>query len=266
MGITNELDDAPALALGSSDVKLKDMVNAYCCVANNGKHVAPKLVTRILDKDGKEVYTASTDEEQAIPYKSAFFMQQLLMGGMREPGGTSQSLWSYVGGAPDTDFGGKTGTTNNHSDAWFMCVSPKLVVGAWVGGEYRCIHFRTGALGQGSRTALPVCGYFMQAVMNDPNFKQYHAKFDKPKDSDITSGMYNCASYMPVRRDTASVDSTQVIMEDEELLDENGNVVKESEVSAPHNAVKAEEQQKTPADNKPKHQKPKNQQMSMDDF
>ena len=266
MGITNELDDAPALALGSSDVKLKDMVNAYCCVANNGKHVAPKLVTRILDKDGKEVYTASTDEEQAIPYKSAFFMQQLLMGGMREPGGTSQSLWSYVGGAPDTDFGGKTGTTNNHSDAWFMCVSPKLVAGAWVGGEYRCIHFRTGALGQGSRTALPVCGYFMQAVMNDPNFRQYHAKFDKPKDSDITSGMYNCASYMPVRRDTASVDSTQVIMEDEELLDENGNVVKESEVPAPHNAVKAEEQQKTPADNKPKHQKPKNQQMSMDDF
>ena len=266
MGITNELDDAPALALGSSDVKLKDMVNAYCCVANNGKHVAPKLVTRILDKDGKEVYTASTDEEQAIPYKSAFFMQQLLMGGMREPGGTSQSLWSYVGGAPDTDFGGKTGTTNNHSDAWFMCVSPKLVAGAWVGGEYRCIHFRTGALGQGSRTALPVCGYFMQAVMNDPNFKQYHAKFDKPKDSDITSGMYNCASYMPVRRDTASVDSTQVIMEDEELLDENGNVVKESEVPSPHNAVKAEEQQKTPADNKPKHQKPKNQQMSMDDF
>ena len=266
MGITNELDDAPALALGSSDVKLKDMVNAYCCVANNGKHVAPKLVTRILDKDGKEVYTASTDEEQAIPYKSAFFMQQLLMGGMREPGGTSQSLWSYVGGAPDTDFGGKTGTTNNHSDAWFMCVSPKLVAGAWVGGEYRCIHFRTGALGQGSRTALPVCGYFMQAVMNDPNFRQYHAKFDKPKDSDITSGMYNCASYMPVRRDTASLDSTQVIMEDEELLDENGNVVKESEVSAPHNAVKAEEQQKTPADNKPKHQKPKNQQMSMDDF
>ena len=266
MGITNELDDAPALALGSSDVKLKDMVNAYCCVANNGKHVAPKLVTRILDKDGKEVYTASTDEEQAIPYKSAFFMQQLLMGGMREPGGTSQSLWSYVGGAPDTDFGGKTGTTNNHSDAWFMCVSPKLVAGAWVGGEYRCIHFRTGALGQGSRTALPVCGYFIQAVMNDPNFRQYHAKFDKPKDSDITSGMYNCASYMPVRRDTASVDSTQVIMEDEELLDENGNVVKESEVPAPHNAVKAEEQQKTPADNKPKHQKPKNQQMSMDDF
>lgn len=267
MGITNELDDAPALALGSSDVKLKDMVNAYCCVANNGKHVAPKLVVRILDRDGKEVYTAPTEEEQAIPYKSAFFMQQLLMGGMREPGGTSQSLWGYVGGAQDTDFGGKTGTTNNHSDAWFMCVSPKLVAGAWVGGEYRCIHFRTGALGQGSRTALPVCGYFMQSVMNDPNFRQYHAKFDKPQDADITSGMYNCASYVAARRDTARTDSTQVIMEDEELLDENGNVVKETEVPAPHNgAAKADDAQKPTADNAAKHSKPKNQQMSMDDF
>ncbi len=267
MGITNNLDDAPALALGSSDVKLKDMVNAYCCVANNGKHVAPKLVVKILDREGKEVYTASDNEEQVIPYKSAFFMQQLLMGGMREPGGTSQSLWGYVGGAQDTDFGGKTGTTNNHSDAWFMCVSPKLVAGAWVGGEYRCIHFRTGALGQGSRTALPVCGYFMQSVMNDPNFRQYHAKFDKPQDADITSGMYNCSSYVPARRDTASVDSMQIIMEDEELLDENGNTVKETEVPAPHNGgAKADEAQKTAADNAARHPKPKNQQMSMDDF
>lgn len=267
MGITNNLDDAPSLALGSSDVKLKDMVNAYCCIANNGKHVAPKLVVRILDRDGKEVYTAPTNEEQVIPYKSAFFMQQLLMGGMREPGGTSQSLWGYVGGAQDTDFGGKTGTTNNHSDAWFMCVSPKLVAGAWVGGEYRCIHFRTGALGQGSRTALPVCGYFMQSVMNDPNFRQYHGKFDKPQDADITSGMYNCSSYVPTRRDTAIVDSTQVIMEDEELLDENGNTVKETEVQAPHNgAAKADEAQKTSSDNATKHSKPKSQQMSLDDF
>ncbi len=267
MGITNNLDDAPSLALGSSDVKLKDMVNAYCCIANNGKHVAPKLVVRILDRDGKEVYTAPTNEEQVIPYKSAFFMQQLLMGGMREPGGTSQSLWGYVGGAQDTDFGGKTGTTNNHSDAWFMCVSPKLVAGAWVGGEYRCIHFRTGALGQGSRTALPVCGYFMQSVMNDPNFRQYHGKFDKPQDADITSGMYNCSSYVPTRRDTAIVDSTQVIMEDEELLDENGNTVKETEVQAPHNgAAKADEAQKTSSDNATKHAKPKSQQMSLDDF
>ena len=267
MGITNELDDTPSLALGSSDVKLLDMVNSYCTVANNGKHVKPSLVTKIVDRDGKVVYQESTDEQQAIPYKSAFFMQQLLMGGMKEPGGTSQSLWGYVGNAQDTDFGGKTGTTNNHSDAWFMCVSPKLVCGAWVGGEYRQIHFRTGALGQGSRTALPVCGYFMQSVMSDPAYKKYHGHFDKPQDDDIVSGMYNCSSYVSVKRDTTSRDSTQVIMEDEELLDENGNVVSEPESHAERSQSQAgDEQKRQQSESKPKHQKPQSQNMSLDDF
>ena len=163
MGIQSPLDDAPSLALGSSDVNLLELTNAYCTVANDGKHIPPVLVVKILDKDGKEVYTSPTEETQVIPYKSAFFMQQMLLGGLREPGGTSQSLWGYVGKYNDTDWGGKTGTSNNHSDAWFVGVSPKLVVGAWVGGEYRSIHFRTGALGQGSRTALPICGYFLTA-------------------------------------------------------------------------------------------------------
>ena len=223
MGIKSPLDDTPSLALGASDVNLLEMVNAYCTIADDGKHVEPVLVTRIVDREGKEVYVGPTEEKQAIPYKSAFFMQQLLMGGMREPGGTSQSLWGYVGGAPDTDFGGKTGTSNNHSDAWFICVSPNIVTGAWVGGEYRSIHFRTGALGQGSRTALPICGYFLQSLMADPNFKQYHGKFNKPTDSDITAGMYNCSSYVPVKTDTTVVDSLE--HEEEIVLDENGEPV-----------------------------------------
>ncbi len=154
MGIKSTLEDAPSLALGSSDVNLLELTNAYCTIANDGMHHDPVLVTRIEDKDGHEVYLGPAATEQAVPYKSAFLVQQLLMGGMREPGGTSQSLWGYVSNFRDTDFGGKTGTSNNHSDAWFMGVTPKLVVGAWVGGEYRSIHFRTGALGQGSRTAL----------------------------------------------------------------------------------------------------------------
>lgn len=268
MGITDELDDTPSLALGSSDVKLLDMVNSYCTVANNGKHVQPSLVTKIVDRDGKVVYQESIEEQQAIPYKSAFFMQQLLMGGMKEPGGTSQSLWGYVGNAQDTDFGGKTGTTNNHSDAWFMCVSPKLVCGAWVGGEYRQIHFRTGALGQGSRTALPVCGYFMQSVMNNPAYKKYHGHFDKPQDDDITSGMYNCSGYVSVKRDTTRRDSAQVIMEDEEMLDENGNVVQEPESPAAKQQSSSGEDQKHQgqSDSKPKHQKTQNQSMTLDDF
>lgn len=225
MGIKSPLDDAPSLALGSSDVNLLEMVNAYATVANEGKHHEPVLVTRILDKDGNEVYAVPTGEEQAIPYKSAFLVQQLLESGMREPGGTSMALWGYVGNYRDTDFGGKTGTSNNHSDAWFMGVSPKLVVGAWVGGEYRSIHFRTGALGQGSRTALPICGYFLQAVFKDPAFKHYHGKFPPAKDDDITRDMYNCASYYtPVRRDTTHSDST-IVSEGEVMLDENGNPI-----------------------------------------
>ncbi|SFG09545.1 transglycosylase domain-containing protein [Prevotella sp. KH2C16] len=225
MGIKSPLEDAPSLALGSSDVNLLEMVNAYCTAADDGKHHDPVLVTRILDKDGNEVYVGPNTTEQAIPYKSAFLVQQLLQGGMREPGGTSQSLWGYIGNVRDTEFGGKTGTSNNHSDAWFMGVSPKLVVGAWVGGEYRSIHFRTGALGQGSRTALPICGYFLQSVFGDPAFEKYHGKFTRPTDGGITRDMYECASYYPpVKKDTTHKDSLEVVTE-EIILDKNGNPI-----------------------------------------
>ena len=242
MGIESPLDDAPSLALGASDVNLLEMVNSYCTVADDGRHHKPVLVTSILDKDGKEVYIAPSTFEQAIPYKSAFLMQELLKGGLTEPGGTSQSLWGYVGNANDCEWGGKTGTSNNHSDAWFMGVSPKLVVGAWVGGEYRCIHFRTGALGQGSRTALPICGYFLEALLKDPAFKQYHARFAKPKDADITPDLYNCNSYYNhALNDTLMNDS---LMEEEEImLDEDGTPI---EVPIPSgsddDAMPAEEQ------------------------
>lgn len=225
MGIKSPLQDEPSLALGSCDVNLLEMANAYSTIADDGKHHEPILVTHIVDRDGRQVYIAPNKTEQVIPYKSAFLVQQLLLGGLREPGGTSQSLWGYVGKHNDTEWGGKTGTSNNHSDAWFMCISPKLVVGAWVGGEYRSIHFRTGALGQGSRTALPICGYFLQAVLDDSNFKQYHAKFGKPKDKDISSDMYNCPSYyQQARVDTTATDSLNSISE-EIILDEFGNPV-----------------------------------------
>ena len=268
MGIKSPLDDTPSLALGASDVNLLEMVNAYCTIADDGKHVEPVLVTRIVDREGKEVYVGPTEEKQAIPYKSAFFMQQLLMGGMREPGGTSQSLWGYVGGAPDTDFGGKTGTSNNHSDAWFICVSPNIVTGAWVGGEYRSIHFRTGALGQGSRTALPICGYFLQSLMADPNFKQYHGKFNKPTDSDITAGMYNCSSYVPVKTDTTVVDSLE--HEEEIVLDENGEPVirKNEDTGNPSESTTAGsgDDKATPPTEKKKKSKPRIEEVRFEDL
>ena len=248
MGIKSPLDATPALALGSSDINLMELANSYCTIANDGVHHEPVVVTRIVDKDGKEVYTAPTAEEQAIPYRSAFFMQQLLMGGLREPGGTSMSFGGYLGDSyKDTDWGGKTGTSNNHSDAWFIGVSPKLVVGAWVGGEYRCIHFRTGTLGQGSRTALPICGYFVQALLSDPNFKQYHAKFGKPKDDAILSSMYNCASYYShSKRDTLQTDSIHV--EEEIMLDEEGNPIEHTKTSSDATEPKEKEKHHAPTE------------------
>ena len=227
MGIKSPLNETPSLALGSSDVNLLEMVNAYCTVADNGRHHSPVLVTRVVDNKGREVYVSPSTAEQVIPYKSAFLMQQMLMGGMREPGGTSMSLWGYVGKASDTDFGGKTGTSNNHSDAWFMGVSPNLVCGAWVGGEYRCIHFRTGALGQGSRTALPICGYFLQSVMGDERYRKYHGHFQSPTDDNIKASMYNCASYYTHEKDSLDSDSLTFNYEDVPLDEDELKTSKE---------------------------------------
>ena len=104
------------------------------------------------------------------------------------------SLWGYVGQFDrDTEFGGKTGTSNNHSDAWYVGVTPKLVAGGWVGGEYRSIHFRTGQLGQGSRTALPIFGKFMAKVLADKRFSKYCVPFAPPS-SEIRREEYECAS------------------------------------------------------------------------
>lgn len=229
MGIKSKLDATPALALGSSDVNLLELVNAYCTPVNNGKTHNPVLVTRIVDRDGKEIYTAPEEEKQVLTYKSAFLLQQLLQGGMQ---GTSSALGRWTNQfARDTDFGGKTGTSNNHSDAWFVGVSPHLVVGAWVGGEYRCIHFRTGALGQGSKTALPICGDFLEQVLGDPAFKMYRAKFDKPHDTDITMQMYSCGGYFkePADSDSIASDSIQHI----ELEQPNENAVDPTAPIAP---------------------------------
>ena len=252
MGIKSKLDPTPALALGSSDVNLLELVNAYCTPVNQGRMHDPVLVTKIVDRDGEVIYEAKKDDKQALTERSAFLVQQLLMGGMS---GTSSRLRSYVGyDVTDTDFGGKTGTSNNHSDAWFIGTTPKLVVGAWVGGEYRCIHFRTGELGQGNRTALPICGYFLKSVLDDPQFKQYHAKFTIPQDADLTSGMYGCGGYFksPSDSDSLSVDSLRTEVDAEAVVDEFGNVVNQSQ--EPDNAKQKPVAEQPQAAEEPKEQ------------
>lgn len=218
MGITSELDETPSLSLGSSDVSLLELVNSYCTVINDGKMQEPVLVTRIEDSDGSIIFQHKPEAKQAIPYETAFLMRQMLQAGLTEPGGTTQNLWSWDLFRYGVDFGGKTGTSSNHSDAWFVGVTPHLVGGAWVGGEYRSIHFRTGNLGEGSKTALPVFGYFMEKVLADTRLSRYRAKFPPP--SKAISKPYTCQTPYPKKDSTQQQsDSAVVIRFDVQLPD-----------------------------------------------
>ena len=212
LGIKTPLDDKPSTCLGSSDVSLLELVNSFGTVVDEGIYKEPILVTRIEDKDGKVVYQPNMEQKRVIPYEAAWLMTELLKGGMTEPGGTTQALWSWDLFRFNTDFGGKTGTSSNHSDAWFVGVSPKLIGGAWVGGEHRSVHFRTGQLGQGSRTALPIFGSFMEKVLKDESLKQYRGKFPK-KPKEPISRNYSCHTpYVP--KDTTVNDSSVVVDEE----------------------------------------------------
>ncbi len=210
LGVKTDLEKMPATCLGASDVSLLELVNSYSTIVNEGVRNEPILVERIETKEGKVIYEAPKVAVQAVPYETAFLMTEMLKGGMTEPGGTSQALWEWDLFNYDTDFGGKTGTSSNHSDAWYVGVTKNLVAGAWVGGDHRSIHFRTGELGQGSRLALPIYGLFMEKLLKDENFKQYRGKFpNKPKQSIERS--YYCHTVLP--KDTSnqiSGDSTSI--------------------------------------------------------
>lgn len=200
MGIKTPLRETRSLMLGSSEVNLLELVNSYCTVVNDGRYSMPMLVERIEDRDGNLIYQARRMEKEAIPYRSAYLMQVMLKGGLS---GTSGGLWRYIRPfCADTEFGGKTGTSNNHADAWFVGVTPGLVGGAWVGGEYPSIHFRTGQLGQGSRTALPIFGEFIQSVLSDERFSKYRTKF--PPAHGIDSRLWTEAEPSYHRPDTAT--------------------------------------------------------------
>lgn len=213
MGIVSPLDDAPSLALGACDVTPYELISAYTTVANYGVHVKPFCITRVENAEGKVIYTAKTETRTALTEKEAYYMQVLLGAGVSDGGGTSQSVASqaYLGRwywNKQLSLGGKTGTSNSHADAWFVGVTPKLVGGAWVGGEYRQIHFRTGALGQGSRTALPIFGLFMKKVLENPTLaKKYLAVYKEPKgiDPNALSGYSE-----PVEPDSLMLDSAGI--------------------------------------------------------
>ncbi|NLO70069.1 MAG: penicillin-binding protein [Porphyromonadaceae bacterium] len=193
LGIKSKLDEVPTLSLGAADVNLLEMVNSYSTIVGEGMMMDPVIVTKIVDRDGYTIYENKAKPKRVISYENAFLMTELLKGGITEPGGTSRALWNYDLMRWDTDFGGKTGTSSNYSDAWYIGVTPKLVAGSWVGAEHRSIHFRTGSMGQGSRTALPVYAYFMEKVLADKDLG-YRGKFPSEPKQPISRD-YKCESY-----------------------------------------------------------------------
>jgi penicillin-binding protein 1A len=194
LGVNSKLEEVPTLSLGASDVSLLEMVNSYSTIAAEGMYMEPIIVEKIVDNDGYTIYEHKPRLKRVISYENAFLMTELLKGGITEPGGTSRALWNYDLMRWDTEFGGKTGTSSNYSDAWYIGVTPKLVGGSWVGAEHRSIHFRSGSMGQGSRTALPVFAYFMEKVLANKELG-YRAKFlSEPKQHILRD--YKCDTHV----------------------------------------------------------------------
>lgn len=199
LGVKTPLELQPSVCLGSSDVSLLELVNSFGTVVNEGIFHEPVLVTKIEDAKGNVVYRPYNNTKRVITYEAAWLVTELLKGGMTEPGGTTQALWEWDLFRWKTEFGGKTGTSSNYSDAWFVGVTPKIIGGAWVGGDHRSVHFRSTHLGEGGRSALPIFGLFMEKLLADENFKHYRAKFPKEPKEKISRN-YRCHTY--IKRDT----------------------------------------------------------------
>lgn len=165
LGIKSHLDPVVSLCLGPADLRLYEMVAAYNTFANKGVYVEPFLVTRIEDNSGNLLGSFSPRKREAIGEHTAYLMVNLLQGVVNE--GTAIRIRALY--LPRGTVAGKTGTTNDQADGWFMGITPRLTAGVWVGAEDRQVHFESLALGGGSNMALPIWGIFMKKVMNDPS-------------------------------------------------------------------------------------------------
>jgi len=184
-GIQGQLDPVVSLCLGPCEVSVEEMVDAYTAFANKGIRTEPLYVTHIEDKNGNVIaqFTPRTHEiiSETTAYKMIYMLREVI-----DHGTGIRIRYKYGIKAP---MGGKTGTTNNNSDGWFMCFTPSLVNGAWVGGEDRAIHFDNMAEGQGASMALPICAIYMQKVLKDPNLGySEEEQFDIPAWFDPNEG------------------------------------------------------------------------------
>jgi penicillin-binding protein 1A len=177
MGFTSFIMPVPSIIFGVSDVSLYEMVGAFNTFTNKGVYIEPIFVTRIEDRNGNVISTFLPDQNEAISDQTAYLMINLLEGVV--DGGTAIRL--RVTYNFKNEMGGKTGTTQNHSDGWYMGLLPKLTTGIWVGAEDRSIHFDQLALGSGANMALPIFGIYLQKILNDPSlYIKPEDRFEKP--------------------------------------------------------------------------------------
>ena len=195
VGIKSPLDTVYALCVGAAEVKLAEMVAAYDTYVNEGVQVEPVYVTRIEDRNGNVIAKFSPRSKQALNKNTAYRMIDLMRGVVDI--GTSRRL-RYTYGFKN-QIAGKTGTTNDNSDGWFIGMVPNLVTGVWVGGEERSIHFASGAYGQGASMALPIWAYYMQEVYKNKNLGVSDAPFKEPDNYDGV--LLDCNEYERLHED-----------------------------------------------------------------
>ena len=223
MGITSYLPRVPSIALGTPDISLFEMVGAYSTFANKGIYVKPITITRIEDKNGTVLFEVAPETRDVISEESAYVTLNLLKGvteggsGQRLRHNVAKDNYAYqavVTGYPyefTNPIAGKTGTTQNHSDGWFMGMVPNLVTGVWVGGEDRAVHFDNIAYGQGASMALPIWALFMKAAYENPDLGISLEDFEAPE---VVGIPIDCAPIDP--------NALNPLEEKEEDLDELG--------------------------------------------
>lgn len=210
LGVRSNIPSVPAIALGSADLSVYEMVGAYSSFANKGIYVKPVLVTRIEDKNGTVIYQATPETKDVLSEESAYVTLKLLEGVTEAGSGirlrhvgadkTNPIFRDIVTGYPyafKNPIAGKTGTTQNQSDGWFIGMVPNLATGVWVGGEDRATHFETIAYGQGATMALPIWASYMQACYADSTLVVSQEPFEAP---DFVSIPLDCDSLSLARQ------------------------------------------------------------------
>jgi penicillin-binding protein 1A len=198
MGITAPIDAVPSICLGTPDISVFEMVAANATFANKGTYIQPTFITRIEDKNGKvlEEFIPTTDE--VFSEQNAFAIIQLMRGVVDY--GTGSRLRGRFN--LRNEIAGKTGTTQNNADGWFMGLTPELVAGCWTGGEERSVHFNSTNEGQGASMALPIWGKFFQKIYADKSLKMTKAGFKVPAnmgDVELDCSKYDAANDLEIQ-------------------------------------------------------------------